>query len=244
MGIKEKVKERYGRLALDSSGGCCVPGDCSCGTPAQAAKAAGYSVKELRSVPEESILGAGCGAPVKLADLKEGKVVVDLGSGAGIDVFLAAKKVGRTGRVIGVDMTDEMLQRARKNAAEGGYSNVEFRKGDIEERIPLDDGTADVVVSNCVINLTTDKVRAFREIRRVLKSGGRMVISDLVTDREATSIDPDRWCSCIDGAMTEENYLASMRKAGFANVAVLEERPYIQEGDGRMISSIAVRAVK
>ncbi|MGI0019242.1 MAG: arsenite methyltransferase [Nitrososphaera sp.] len=241
-GIKDKVKEKYGRVAL-SQESCCMPGECGCGTPGQAAEAIGYDAKELESVPQESILGAGCGAPLNFAELREGETVVDLGSGAGIDVFLSANKVGRSGRVIGIDMTDEMLAKA-KNNAKGGYPNVEFRRGDIEEHIPVGDGTADVVISNCVINLTVDKARAFSEVRRILKDGGRMVISDMVTDRPAASVDPEKWCSCIDGALTKDDYVASIKKAGFANVTVLEERPYIDESDGRKIASIVVKAVK
>ena len=240
MQIKEKIKEKYGRVAVLNES-CCMPGDCGCGTPKQAAEMVGYDAKELDGVPEGSVLGVGCGAPLNFAGLKEGEVVVDLGSGAGIDVFLSAKKVGGSGRAIGIDMTDGMLEKATKNAV--NYDNVEFRKGDIEERIPLEDGAADVVISNCVINLTTDKVRAFSEVYRVLKDGGRMVISDLVTDREAKSVDVEKWCSCIDGGLTLENYIASIKKAGFGDVSVLEERPYIQ-GDGRKISSVVVRAVK
>src|ERR1044072_6053288 len=159
--IKEKVKEKYGRVAL-LQGSCCMPGGCGCD---EAPGAVGYSQGDLASVPQESVLGAGCGAPVNFAALKEGETVVDLGSGAGVDVFLSAIRVGRAGRAIGIDMTDEMLEKARRNAQKGSYSNVEFRKGDIEERIPLDDGSADTVISNCVINLTLDKVRAFSEIR-------------------------------------------------------------------------------
>ncbi len=240
--IKEKVKEKYGKVALLQES-CCMPGECGCGTPKEAAGAIGYSKEDLASVPEAAVLGAGCGAPLNFADLKEGEVVVDLGSGAGIDVFLSANRVGAKGKVVGIDMTDEMLAKARKNASDNGYRNVEFRKGDIEERIPLDDNSADVVISNCVINLTTDKVRAFSEIRRVLKEGGRMVISDLVTNREARDIDPEKWSSCIDGALTKENYVASMKKAGFGRVDVLAEHPYT-EIDGRRISSVVVKAVK
>jgi ubiquinone/menaquinone biosynthesis C-methylase UbiE len=240
--IKEKVKEKYGKVALLQES-CCMPGECGCGTPNEAAGAIGYSKDDLASVPEAAVLGAGCGAPLNFAGLKEGEVVVDLGSGAGIDVFLSANRVGAKGRAIGIDMTDEMLAKARKNAKEHDYRNVEFRKGDIEERIPLDAGAADVVISNCVINLTTDKVKAFSEVRRVLKKGGRAVISDLVTSREAKEIDPDRWTSCIDGALTKENYVASMKKAGFAQVEVLAENLYT-EIDGRRISSVVVKAVK
>ena len=150
----------------------------------QMAKNIGYDAKELESVPESSILGVGCGAPVNFADIKEGEVVVDIGSGGGIDVFLSANKVKGSGKVIGIDMTDQMLEKARKNANQGAYTNVEFRKGDIEKRIPVEDSAVDVAIGNCVINLTTDKVSTFKEIYRILKDGGRMIISDLVTDRE------------------------------------------------------------
>ena len=243
--IKDKVKEKYGKVALLQES-CCMPGECGCGTPPQAAEAIGYDSKELESVPQESILGAGCGAPLNFAQLREGETVVDLGSGAGIDVFLSANRVGRSGRVIGIDMTDEMLAKAKNNAEKGGgYPNVEFRRGDIEERIPLDDGTADAVISNCVINLTVDKVRAFSEVRRILRDGGRMVISDMVTDRPAALVDPEKWARCIYGALTKDDYVASIKKAGFASVTVLEERPYyVDESDGRKIASIVVKAVK
>lgn len=201
-----------------------------------------------------SVLGVGCGTPLHHASVK-GETVVDLGSGAGIDVFSSANKVGGSGKVIGIDMTDEMLAKARKNAKENGYTNVEFRKGDIEKRLPVDDNSADLVVSNCVINLTTDKVSTFKEVHRILKQGqGRMVISDLVTDKEVhgDSVDSEKWCSCIDGALTKENYLESIRKAGFQNPEILEEKLYIQEDQeegnykvgNRKISSIVVKAVK
>jgi ubiquinone/menaquinone biosynthesis C-methylase UbiE len=147
-------------------------------------------------------------------------------------------------------MTDEMLEKAKKVAKDNGYTNVEFRKGDIERRIPIDDNTADLVISNCVINLTTDKVNTFREIYRILKQGqGRMVISDLVTDKEvqSDSIDSEKWCSCIDGALTKENYLNSIRNAGFTNIEVLDDKRYIevdQVNDSRKISSLVIKAIK
>src|ERR671912_2601023 len=171
--IKKTIRKTYGKIALQesnrdsgsSSSSCCAPGCCSGGvggdSPAQATTVIGYETSELESVPQASILGVGCGAPVKFADLQKGETVVDLGSGAGIDVFLSAKKVGPQGRSIGIDMTDEMLERARRNAKEGGYTNVDFRKGDIEQRIPIDDNSVDVIISNCVINLTVNKVYAF-----------------------------------------------------------------------------------
>jgi arsenite methyltransferase len=258
--IKEKVKQRYGTIALtgNSDCSCCTPAelkdnnnnDSCCSSPSQfATTIIGYNNEELQSIPQESILGVGCGAPLHFADVQEGETIVDLGSGAGIDVFLSANKVGASGKVIGIDMTDEMLEKARKNAKENGYLNVDFRKGDIEKRIPVDDNNADLVISNCVINLTTDKVSTFKEIYRILKQGqGIMVISDLVTDKEVQtdSIDSEKWCSCIDGALTKEHYIESIKKAGFTNIEVLDDKRYI-EGDqvnGRNISSLVIKAVK
>jgi arsenite methyltransferase len=253
--IKEKVKERYGKIALTgNSDCCCVPCECNNdqrSSPIQAATVIGYNTKELESIPKPSILGVGCGAPVNYAKLRKGETVVDLGSGAGIDVFLSANRVKESGKVIGIDMTDEMLDKAKKVAKDnGGYTNVEFRKGDIEKRIPVEDNSVDVVISNCVINLTTDKVITFKEIYRILKHGrGRMVISDLVTDKEvqSDSIDSEKWCSCVEGALTKENYLNSIRKAGFTNIEVLDDKLYIEGGDqvnDRKISSLVINAVK
>jgi SAM-dependent methyltransferase len=246
--LKQTIRKNYGKIALEESseGACCAPGCCSSPSPSTAATDVGYDKKELGSVPEASVLGVGCGAPVKFAGLQKGETVIDLGSGAGIDVFLSANTVGSSGKVIGIDMTDEMLERAKRNAEKGGYANVEFRKGDIEERIPVDVGSADIVISNCVINLTTDKVKTFKEIRRVLKDGGRMVISDLVADRQAGTIDPEMWSSCIDGALAKSDYLASIKKAGFKDVKILEERQFMggELVNGRKITSIIVRAVK
>src|SRR5574337_1455915 len=245
--IKEKVKQRYAKIALTgNSDCCCMPGECSTDDSLiDASKIIGYDQEELKSIPEDAILGVGCGAPIKFANLKDGETVVDLGSGAGIDTFLSANKVSKSGKVIGIDMTDEMLDKARKNAKEGNYTNVEFRKGDIENSIPVDDNTVDAVISNCVINLTTDKTNAFRQVHRILKQGGRMVISDLVTDREIekSQVNAEQWCSCIDGALTRENYIQSIKKAGFENVDVLEERTYMEgeKVNGRKISSLVDR---
>src|SRR5918994_697339 len=236
--IKEKIKERYGKIAITGTETCCAPTiefnggkGSSCCSPSDSATVVGYESKELESIPKASVLGVGCGAPLHPANVREGETVVDLGSGAGIDVFLSANKVGESGRVIGIDLTDEMLEKARRNAKENGYTNVEFRKGDIEKRIPVDDNSVDLVISNCVINLTTNKVDTFKDVHRILKTEGRMVISDLVTDKEVSrdSIDSDKWCSCIDGALTKENYLESIRKAGFQNPEILEEKSYTQE---------------
>jgi arsenite methyltransferase len=269
--IKEMVKEKYAKVALigdsccgpsvglGSGGGCCSGNNNNNNTvlqpaqsPAQVSELVGYDTRELKSIPEASILGAGCGTPTKFTFIKQGDTVVDLGSGAGIDVFLAANIVKKSGKVIGIDMTDEMLEKAKKNAADSGYTNAEFRKGDIEERIPVDDNSVDVVISNCVINLTTDKAKTFREIYRILKPNGigRMVISDLVTDRQiaedTSSIDPDKWCSCIDGALTKENYIDSIKKGGFKSVKILDEKLYTEgdQVDNRRISSLVIKAIK
>jgi arsenite methyltransferase len=261
--IKRTIRKTYSKIALEqhhdnaagsSSSSCCAPGCCSDGdgsSPTQAATAVGYKTSELESVPQASLLGVGCGAPVKFADLQKGEAVVDLGSGAGIDVFLSANKVTKAGKVIGIDMTDEMLERAEINAKKGGYTNVDFRKGDIEKRIPIDDNTADIVISNCVINLTMSKVNAFKEVHRILKSGGRMVISDLVTDTEIapTDANAEKWSSCTDGALTKEHYIDSIRRAGFQNVEVLSELLYMDDSnqvdsERKKITSVVIKAVK
>ena len=248
--IKDKVKERYGKIALTgNSDCCCMPGECNTNDSViDATKIIGYDPKELESIPQESILGVGCGAPIKFADLKEGEPVLDLGSGAGIDAFLSANKVSKSGKVIGIDMTDEMLEKARTNARNGNYTNVEFRKGDIEKNIPVNDDTIDAVISNCVINLTSDKTSAFKEVYRILRKGGRMVISDLVTDKELEQdqINTEQWCSCIDGALTQEHYIESIKKAGFYDVSVLDQRVYMEgeKVNGRKITSLVIKAIK
>ena len=182
--IKDDIKKRYSKIVMSGNDDCCcMPGECNTGdSPVDATRLIGYDQKDLESIPQEAILGVGCGAPINHAQLKEGETVVDLGSGAGIDIFLAAKKVLDSGKAIGIDMTDQMLDKARENAIHGNYSNVEFKKGDIEENIPLNPNSVDAVISNCVINLTTNKTNAFKEVFRILRNDGRMVISDLITD--------------------------------------------------------------
>lgn len=248
--IKEDIKKRYSKIVMSGNDDCCcMPGECIPGdSPIDATKLIGYDQKDLESIPQEAILGVGCGAPINHADLKEGETVVDLGSGAGIDIFLSSKKVGGSGKAIGIDMTDQMLEKAKENAKSGNYSNVEFKKGDIEESIPLANNSVDAVISNCVINLTTNKTNAFKEVFRILKSNGRMVISDLITDVELPpgEVNSDQWCECIDGALTKENYLSCIRQAGFEKIEVLEERAYM-EGEkinGRKITSLVIKAVK
>ncbi len=249
--LKEKIKERYSKIAISgNSDCCCAPQECNTieFNPKLSSISIGYNDNELESIPTSSILGVGCGAPVNFANLKEGEYVLDLGSGAGIDAFLAAKLVKEGGKVIGIDFTDEMLSKARNAAAENGFNNVEFKKGDIENNIPVEDNSIDVVISNCVINLTNDKVKTFREVYRILKKDGRgrMVISDLITSKEieVDSVNSESWCSCIDGTLTKENYIGSIKAAGFESIEILSEQPYLDEKDGRKITSLLIRAVK
>ncbi len=245
--LKDVIKDRYGKIARGEETFCCP----TCGpTTTDQCLAVGYTAEDLRLVPEMAILGVGCGNPTALADLKVGETVLDLGSGAGIDVFLAAHKVGEPGRVIGVDMTADMVARGRQLAQEHGFGNVEFRQGDIEH-LPVDSGSVDIVISNCVINLTPDKLASFTEIHRVLKPGGRILISDLVTAGELPE-DVRRsaaaWADCLAGAMEKESYLETIRRAGFSEVAAISESSYeAPEMDDRLrgkILSVKVHAVK
>jgi arsenite methyltransferase len=249
--LKAEIKKRYGKIVVKgNSDGCCSPDCCNSSdfNPQKSSVAIGYDEENLESIPKSAILGLGCGAPLNYAQLKSGETVVDLGSGAGIDAFLASKEVQGNGKVIGIDFTEEMLQKANSAAMESGFTNVEFRKGDIESKIPVDDNTVDVAISNCVINLVTDKVKAFKEVYRILKKEckGRIIISDLVTSKEVEgeSINANDWCSCIDGALTKENYLSSIKKAGFQNVRTLSEKVYLDEDrtSGRIITSLIVGA--
>jgi len=226
--IKKQVKKKYGKIAAGSGSCCCSSAAGCCGTSPSAealSASVGYSVKELASIPEGANLGLGCGNPVALASLKAGETVLDLGSGGGIDCFLAARQVGPQGRVIGVDMTEEMVRLARENAAKSGLKNVEFLQGEIES-LPLEDGTVDAVISNCVINLSTDKERVFREVYRVLKPGGRMMVSDIVLDGELSEKVRDSvaaYTGCIGGALKRADYLAAMAQAGFTQVEIAAE---------------------
>jgi len=248
--LKAKIKERYGKIALEgNSESCCGPECCSSteANPQMSSVVVGYDGKTLESIPKSSILGLGCGAPINFANLKIGEIVVDLGSGAGIDAFLASREVKDSGKVIGIDFTDEMLHKATSTAKENGFTNVEFRKGDIEDSIPVDDNSVDVAISNCVINLATDKVKTFKEIYRILKKDGkgRMIISDLVTSKEVRgdSVNPEDWCSCIDGALTKENYINIIKEAGFSDVKTLNEQIYITEyKTNRIITSVVIGA--
>jgi SAM-dependent methyltransferase len=215
--IQEAVRDHYGAVARGEQSGC------GCASTADLATTIGYSKEEL-DIAGDANLGLGCGNPLALAEIQPGMTVLDLGSGAGFDAFLAWRKVGPTGRVIGVDMTDDMLKLARENATKLGAANVEFRKGVIE-RLPLDDNSVDLVISNCVINLSTDKPAVFREIRRVLKPGGRMAVSDLVLLKE---LPPDvaqsvsAYVGCIAGASLMHDYVRLALEAGLTNLSIPE----------------------
>jgi arsenite methyltransferase len=234
--IKKHVRDRYARAAKTSSS-CCGPVSSPCCggqsdvSQGQASQMVGYSPEELAAVPEDANLGLGCGNPTALAGLKAGETVLDLGSGAGIDCFLAAKKVGPSGRVIGVDMTAEMIDRARENARKNGIANVEFRLGEIEN-LPVADDTVDVILSNCVINLSTDKPRVFREAFRVLRPGGRMMVSDLALKKplpQAIRGSVEAYVACIAGAMVKDEYLGAIRDAGFKKVEIVSEKTFPAE---------------
>ena len=238
--VKDFVKKRYGKMA--SAENSCGQSCCSGVTIAEVAKQIGYSEEDLENIPDESIMGLGCGNPVALASLKKGEILLDLGSGAGIDVFLASKKVGPKGRVIGVDMTEEMIRKAKDNASKHGFENVEFRLGEIEN-LPVEDNSVDVIISNCVINLSTDKLKVFQEAYRVLKPGGRIMISDLVTEGELPDEIKrsfDAWASCVAGALEKKQYLATIKNAGFNNIKIVSEKAYTidvsKELKGKLIS--------
>ena len=225
--IRKVVRKGYAKIASASSS-CCTPAASCCGganTARDMSKRIGYTDDELETVPEGANLGLGCGNPVALASLRGGETVLDLGSGAGFDCFLAANRVGRTGKVIGVDMTPEMIEKARENAKKGNYANVEFRLGEIEH-IPAADGSVDVVISNCVINLSPNKKSVFLEAFRVLKPGGRLMVSDIVLLKELPASirnSLEAYVSCIPGAMIREEYLRTMENAGFKEVKIVDE---------------------
>ncbi len=246
--IKKIVRERYSKIAEGTS---CCPTCGSCGIDVMTqAKNIGYSEEELRNIPESAIMGLGCGNPTALADLKKGETVLDLGAGAGIDVFLAANKVGSKGHVIGIDMTEEMVKRANETAKKYGYKNVEFKLGDIEN-LPLEDNSVDAIISNCVINLSPDKLRTYQEAHRVLKPGGRILISDLVTEGELPEDirkNFEAWAGCIAGALEKKEYLDTIKKAGFRDVIIISQDKFYESGlDDRLagkITSVKVKAHK
>ena len=260
--IKEFIKKRYGKIVKNSNSDL-VPTKCSgcCGSISnctievgidilEQAKRIGYSEEDLKSIPDPAVLGLGCGNPTALTSLKEDEIVLDLGAGAGIDVFLAANKVGDNGRVIGVDMTSEMVAKGQENAEKFGYSNVEFKLGEIEN-LPIEDNSIDVIISNCVVNLAPDKSKVYREAYRVLKPGGRILISDIVTEGELPEDIRKNfkvWSECIAGAVEKQEYLEIIRNAGFENVEILSETRYFEkELDERLlgkITSVSISAQK
>ena len=228
--VRDVVRDKYGEFAKTKSS-CCGPAASCCGPGGQAESmslAMGYSGDELKSVPDDANLGLGCGNPTALASLKEGEIVLDLGSGGGLDCFLAAEKVGQSGKVIGVDMTPEMVSLARKNAEKGNHTNVEFRLGEIEN-LPVADNTVDVIISNCVVNLSPDKGRVFQEAYRVLKPGGRLMISDIVLLKPLPEFVKESiaaYVGCVAGALLKDDYISAVASAGFENVTVVDEKPF------------------
>jgi arsenite methyltransferase len=225
--VRKAVRQGYAQIAKSGTP-CCAPKNSCCGTTNIAtdiSKKIGYTDEDIQSVPEGANLGLGCGNPVALASLKEGEVILDLGSGAGFDCFLAANRVGKTGKVIGIDMTPEMVEKSRENAHKGGYKNVEFRLGEIEN-LPVADNYVHALISNCVINLSPDKERVFKEAFRVLKPGGRLMVSDMVLVSEL----PDSiknsvaaYIGCLAGAIMQDEYLEAIKAAGFKKVSIVDE---------------------
>ena len=252
--IKKIVKDGYAKALLQSAS-CCPTSSCCCGTDQakEISKSVGYSDSEMSTVPEGANLGFGCGNPVALASLKEGDVVLDLGSGAGFDAFLAAQRVGKTGRVIGVDMTPEMIAKAKENAKKGKYTNVEFRLGEIE-KLPVEDNSMGVIISNCVINLSPDKELVFKEAHRALKPGGRLMVSDLVLAKNLPKELRDSieaYVGCLAGAIRKDEYLKLITMAGFQNIKVVSESSYPMDvmfenlkGAEGAVASIKVSATK
>lgn len=227
------VREGYAKIAKQKSSCCAPPTSCCGGTDIRQdiSKKMGYTEEELKAAPEGANLGLGCGNPVALASLKEGETVLDLGSGAGFDCFLASSRVGHRGRIIGVDMTPEMVEKARDNARKGNYSNVEFRLGEIEN-LPVGDNSVDAVISNCVINLSPNKKRVFIETFRVLKPGGRLMISDIVLLKELPDFVKNSiqaYVGCVSGAMLKDEYLKAVREAGFQDVKIVDETAFPAE---------------
>lgn len=245
--LVDQVREKYGRIAEGAEAGCCGPQACGCASGEEAASLGlGYSAEQLAQIPAEANLGLGCGAPLSFLALQEGETVLDLGSGGGIDALLAARQVGPGGRVIGVDMTPAMLERARANAERAGVSHVEFREGRLEA-LPVEDGSMCAVTSNCVINLVPDKGQVFAEVARVLRPGGRLVISDIVLDGplpESVTADVFAYVGCVSGAMEREPYFGLLRDAGLNEIEVLRDVDYlaaVSETDPAWLAELAAR---
>jgi len=247
--IKDEVKKRYANIANEGSS-CCSSCKSFGKSIVKQSKSIGYSEEELQSVPKDSIMGLGCGNPTAITEISDGDTVLDLGSGAGIDVFLAARKVGKKGHVIGVDMTQEMIKKGQKIAREQGIKNVEFRLGEIEN-LPIENDSIDVIISNCVINLSPNKLKTFKEAYRVLKHGGRIMVSDLITKGSLPKDirkSFDAWSGCIAGALEKNEYINTVKKAGFCKIEVASEYDYSELGlDQRLkgkIASICLKAIK
>jgi arsenite methyltransferase len=252
--IRQHVRNRYKEIALQNSsaGSCCGPSGGCCDSQEDKdvlSSRMGYSEDELANVPAGANLGLGCGNPQAIASLQQGEVVLDLGSGGGFDCFLASPQVGETGKVIGVDMTPEMISRARANAAKGGYTNTEFRLGEIEH-LPLEDNSVDVIISNCVINLSPDKQQVFNEAYRTLRTGGRLAISDVVVTTTLPleyQEDLDSLAGCISGASTIDELKAMLSTSGFKNISIEpkdESKVFIQDWiPGARIDHYIVSAV-
>jgi SAM-dependent methyltransferase len=225
--IKEIVKKGYARIAKQENS-CCGTANSCCGSPDTSetiSRKIGYSEEEIKAAPEGANLGLGCGNPLAHASLKEGETVLDLGSGAGFDCFLAAQRVGKNGRVIGIDMTQEMVQKAKENASKGNYENVEFKLGEIEN-IPVADNSVDIVISNCVINLSPDKGKVFKEAFRILKPGGRLMISDIVLLKELPDFiknSIEAYVGCVSGAIMKDEYIEALEAAGFQEIKILDK---------------------
>lgn len=228
--VKKAVREGYAKIAKRGSSCCASTSSCceSADLAQDISKKIGYTEDELEVVPEGANLGLGCGNPVALASLTEGETVLDLGSGAGFDCFLAANKVGENGKVIGVDMTPEMIGKARENASKDDYKNVEFRLGEIEN-LPVADNFVDIVISNCVINLSPNKERTFSEAFRVLKPGGRLMVSDIVLTKELPDFirnSVKAYVGCISGAIMRDEYIATIKSTGFQEVKIIDETSF------------------
>jgi len=228
--IKKVVREGYAKIAKQNNS-CCAPVESCCGSTDLAeniSRKIGYSDEEMKEVPEGANLGLGCGNPVALASLEENETVLDLGSGSGFDCFLAAKKVGKNGKVIGVDMTPEMIEKARENAKKGGYENIEFRLGEIEN-LPVVDNSVDVVISNCAINLSLDKEKVFKEALRVLRPGGKLMVSDIVLLKELPDFiknSIEGYIGCLSGAIMRDEYINIIESVGFQEIKIIDEASF------------------
>jgi len=234
--IKEEVKKHYGGLITGKKGTCCCSPDPQKGI-VSLAELAGYGEEERSQVPEEAYVSSfGCGNPVSYAEVKPGDVILDLGSGAGLDVLLASKKVGPTGKVIGLDMTPEMIEKAKENAAKAGAQNVEFRLGEMEN-MPVEGGSVDWIISNCVINLSPDKEKVFQEAFRVLKPGGKIMVSDIIAEGIPEDLKGLLWASCVGGAVNETTYLKIIKQSGFDDVRIVGRLDYDREMIGGLLDS-------